>query len=566
MKLANDPAKEDYSLRYTPSTFRKWHPWQVWITAIGSLAAMAGYAISGSFALGFGFSNALGGFLMAGFIIFLTAVPLAYYIADRNIDIDLLTRGAGFGYLGSTVTSLVYASFTLIYLAFEGSIMAQAITALTGLDIRLSYVVVSVAIVPLVIYGMRFTAKFQAWTQPLWVLLLLIGIFAVLMAPGSIHAMTNLGPAAHSGKGPSGSLVLAGLFAVAAAQLSGAAQSGEQGDYLRFMPNRTPQNSRSWWAAVILGGPGMVFVFIFAFLAGLLLTAYALPRVGIASANVPVTMFDEAFSRLVGHNEIALVMACSLVILSQVKINIMNAYSGSLSWSNFFSRILHRHPGRVVWLLFQVGLGLVVMEAGIFSAIIQVLAVYSNVAIAWIACLVSDLVINKKLLKLSPPLVEFKRAHLYNFNPVGFGSMLVATAASFTAYFGVFGATAKEASAFIALILGLVLPPIVAYVTKGRYYIARSSELPEGESEHDCCRCEETFESHDMAVCPFYVGTICSLCCSTDGTCHDVCKTPAKDLVSVGSGGVPVITLADLKSTIADTKPVSHLYEEGAHS
>ncbi len=564
MKLANDPAKEDYSLRYTPSTFRKWHPWQVWITAIGSLAAMAGYAISGSFALGFGFSNALGGFLIAGFIIFLTAVPLAYYIADRNIDIDLLTRGAGFGYLGSTVTSLVYASFTLIYLAFEGSIMAQAITALTGLGIHLSYVVVSLAIVPLVVYGMRFTAKFQAWTQPLWVLLLLVGIISVLVAPGSIHAMTHLGPVTHGTKGPSGSLVLAGLFAVAAAQLSGAAQSGEQGDYLRFMPNRTAGNSRSWWAAVILGGPGMVFVFIFAFLAGLLLTAYALPRVGLASANVPVTMFDEAFSRLVGHNEIALVMAGALVILSQLKINIMNAYSGSLSWSNFFSRILHRHPGRVIWLIFQVGLGLVVMEAGIFSAIIQVLAVYSNVAIAWIACLVSDLVINKKLLKLSPPLIEFKRAHLYNFNPVGFGSMIVAAAASFTAYFGVFGPTVKEASAFIALILGLVLPPIVAAITKGRYYIARSSELPNGDNDHDCCRCDETFESLDMAVCPFHGGTICSLCCSTDGTCHDVCKTPAKDLVSVGSG-IPVITLTDLKSTIVVNKQVSHLYGEETH-
>ncbi len=565
MKLANDPAKEDYSLRYTPTAFRKWHPWQVWITAIGSLAAMAGYAISGSFALGFGFSNALGGFLVAGFIIFLTAVPLAYYIADRNIDIDLLTRGAGFGYLGSTVTSLVYASFTLIYLAFEGSIMAQAITALTGLEIHLSYVVVSVAIVPLVVYGMRFTAKFQAWTQPLWVLLLLIGVVSVLLAPGSVHAMTHLGPATRGAKGPSGSLVLAGLFAVAAAQLSGAAQSGEQGDYLRFMPNRTSENSRSWWAAVILGGPGMVFILIFAFLAGLLLTAYALPRVGLASANVPVTMFDEAFSRLVGHNEIALVMAGALVILSQLKINIMNAYSGSLSWSNFFSRILHRHPGRVIWLIFQVALGLVVMEAGIFSAIIQVLAVYSNVAIAWIACLVSDLVINKKLLKLSPPLIEFKRAHLYNFNPVGFGSMLVAAAASFTAYFGVFGSTAKEGSAFIALILGLILPPIVAAITKGRYYIARSSELPNGDSEYDCCRCEETFESLDMAVCPFHVGTICSLCCSTDGTCHDVCKTSTKDSVSVGPG-IPVITLTDLKSTVVVNKQLSHLYGEEAHA
>ncbi len=48
-------------------------------------------------------------------------------------------------------------------------------------------------------------------------------------------------------------------------------------------------------------------------------------------------MFDQAFSRVFGHGELALVLAVALVILSQLKINIMNAYSGSLSWSNFFS-------------------------------------------------------------------------------------------------------------------------------------------------------------------------------------------------------------------------------------
>lgn len=242
MRLADDPAKEDYSLRYTPSAFRQWKPWQVWITAIGSLAAMAGYSLAGSFALGYGVSNAIIGYVVAAVIVILTAVPIAYAIADKNIDIDLLTRGTGFGYFGSTITSLVYATFTLIFVAFEGSIMAQAVTALTHIPIRISYVIVSIAIIPLVIYGMRFTAKFQAWSQPAWVALLFTGIIAVLVAPGSIHGVTALHPPVKGGA----TLTVFGLFAVAAAQMSGAAQSGEQGDYLRFMPDRTPRT----------GGPG----------------------------------------------------------------------------------------------------------------------------------------------------------------------------------------------------------------------------------------------------------------------------------------------------------------------
>jgi purine-cytosine permease-like protein len=529
MRLADDPAKEDYSLRYAPSAFRRWRPWQVWITAIGSLAAMAGYAISGSFALGFGVSNAAVGFLIAAAIVFITALPLAYEIADKNIDIDLLTRGAGFGYLGSTLTSLIYATFTLIFVAFEGAIMAQAVTALTHLPLRWSYVLVSVAIIPLVIYGMTFTAKFQAWTQPLWVVLLLIGIVSVALAPGSFHALRHLGPGGHAG-----GLVPLALFAVAAAQLSSTAQVGEQGDYLRFMPDRTAENRRSWWAAVIFGGPGMVFIFVFAFLAGMLLTAYALPRVGAANADVPVTMFQLGFDRIFGHGEFSLILAVALVILSQLKINIMNAYSGSLSWSNFFSRLLHRHPGRVVWLFFQVGLGLVIMEAGVFSQIDKVLALYSNLAIAWVGCLVSDVVLNKRLLKLSPPMIEFKRAHLYNFNPVGFGSMLVSAGVSFTAYFGVFGPTLKALSSFLALGLSLILPPIVAWATRGRYYIARHSDLPADAAVLTCVKCQASYDRIDMATCPHHDGYICSLCCSVEGTCHDQCKKAGTGSVRLG--------------------------------
>ncbi|HWG02171.1 MAG TPA: hypothetical protein VG164_10055 [Trebonia sp.] len=553
MRLADDPAKEDYSLRYTPSEFRQWRPRQVWITAIGSLAAMAGYSLAGSFALGFGFPNALVGFLVSGAIIFVIGLPIAFYIADKNIDIDLLTRGAGFGYLGSTITSLVYATFTLIYLAFEGSIMAQAVTALTHVPLRVSYVIVSVAIIPLVIYGMRFTAKFQAWTQPLWMALLLTGIIAVLVAPGSIHDVARLHPS-----GGATGLTVIGLFAVAAAQLSGAAQCGEQGDYLRFMPDRTPRNRHGWWFSVVFGGSGFTFIFIFAFLAGLLLTGYALPRVGAANADQPVVMFDEAFARILGRGEPALVVAVILVILSQVKINIMNAYSGSLSWSNFFSRLLHRHPGRVVWLFLQVALGLAIMEAGLFAVMDKVLAVYSNLAIAWIGCIFSDLVINKKLLKLSPPLIEFRRAYLYNFNPVGFGSMLVATAVSFAAYFGAFGADAKALSAFISLGVAVVLPPVVAWATHGKYYIAREADLPADESKLLCVKCEGEFPRLDMAVCGFHNGAICSLCCSTDGGCHDDCKkagagqSEGRVLVNLGLPARPRQPALDMTVRLAE--------------
>ena len=65
---------------------------------------------------------------------------------------------------------------------------------------------------------------------------------------------------------------------------------------------------------------------------------------------------------------------------------------------------------------------------------------------------VADLVINKPL-GWSPPGIEFRRAHLYDINPVGVGAMAVASALSVTAYLGVFGPAAQAFSATIALCL-----------------------------------------------------------------------------------------------------------------
>ena len=171
--------------------------------------------------------------------------------------------------------------------------------------------------------------------------------------------------------------------------------------------------------------------------------------------------------------QLALAFTGAFVIISQIKINVTNAYAGSIAWSNFFSRLTHSHPGRVVWLVFNVTIALMLMELGIFKMLEHILGLYSIVAVAWVGALVADLVINKPL-GLSPPGIEFKRAHLYDINPVGVGAMLAATVAGIVAFFGVLGTTLQALSAFLALAVAFVMAPAIAYVTKGRFYIARA--------------------------------------------------------------------------------------------
>jgi purine-cytosine permease-like protein len=534
MRPADNPAMEDYSLRYTPSAFRSWSPWLVFLSCLVGLSAMAGYALDAAFVTEFGFGNSLLGFAVATAVTVPLTLAAAFAITRKHIDIDLLTRGSGFGYLGSTVTSLVYATYTLIFLAYEGAIMAQAVTALTTVDIHVSYVLVAVVMVPLTVYGMTFTARFQAWTWPLWVALIVLALVSAATSPHAARHMTHPHLA---GSAVAGVSVLA-VFAIAAANLSLAAQIGEQGDYLRLMPDPEPGRVWRWRLAVLMGGPGLSLFAVVIFFASTLLVGYvgSTPG-GPAAAAVPVDLFTVVYERFTNHT-VALVLAAALVLLSQMKINIMNTYSGSLSWSNFFSRILHRHPGRAVWVVLQVGLALLLMEVNIFTHIVTVLAWYANVGIAWIAAMASDLLINKRLLKLSPPRVEFKRAHLYNVNPVGFGSMVVGAAVSMLAYYGAFGASAAQLSSFIALGIALVLPPVLAAATRGRWYLARTSELPPGD-ELPCTVCGGTYDAEDMATCPHHGGTICSLCCSTEGSCKDACKPSAWRPVGPVAIGMP---------------------------
>src|ERR1700742_5323054 len=125
--------------------------------------------------------------------------------------------------------------------------------------------------------------------------------------------------------------------------------------------------------------------------------------------------------------------------------------------------------------------------------------------------------------------MEFKRAHLYDVNPVGVGAMTIATIVSISAFYGLFGLTAKALSPFVALLTAFIVAPTIAYLTNGKYYIARKPKRSWQNLEAiQCCICEHSFEPEDMAACPAYAGPICSLCCSLDARCHDLCKPHAR--------------------------------------
>ncbi|MFD3324289.1 hypothetical protein [Streptomyces sp. NPDC058701] len=192
-----------------------------------------------------------------------------------------------------------------------------------------------------------------------------------------------------------------------------------------------------------------------------------------------------------------------------------------LSWSNFSSRITHRHPGRV-WCVF-LGIALTPMERNMFALLGTLLGFHSTVGIAWIAAVATDLVINKRL-GLGPPSIEFERAYPHAVNPAGFGAILIASSVSTLAPFGLFGTCAGAVSTFIAAGLALLLCSLIAWMTRGTCDLARpnavggtsraegfgggpDAAVADTTATHACAACETAYGPPDTADCPVHAGT-----------------------------------------------------------
>jgi len=521
-----DQTLEDFALRYTADSGRSWSPFRVGNAALGAISFLACEAIGASITFAFGTANALAAIAAVSAVIFASSLPIATYAAKYGVDMDLLTRGAGFGYMGSTITSLIYACFTFILFSVEATIMSHALKLCLGIPLPVAHLISALTVLPIAAYGIRMISRLQLFTQPIWLVLQAAPLILLLRAP----AGTFSGWAGFAGIGAAApGLHLVPFGTACAILLSFMPQIGEQVDYLRFLPDRQRVPAWRWWSALLVSGPGWILIGGLKLGLGSCLAYLALSR-GMPenAASQPAELYLMTFQGLLGSKAAALAMTGLFVVVCQLKINVTNAYAGSIAWSNFFSRLTHSHPGRVVWLSFNVLLALLLMEAGVFRIIGVILGIYSNLAVAWVGALTADLLVNKTL-GWSPPGIEFRRAHLYDINPVGVGAMAASLIVSTAAFVGLLGVVAQSLAAIIGFAVAFAAAPLIAWGTGGRFYIARQADvLPGTAPKVECSICENHFERPDMSFCPAYGGAICSLCCTLEMRCHDSCKTQSR--------------------------------------
>lgn len=504
-RRAADDSLEDYAFRYVPRGFRRWSAVAVGGTALGSIAFLVDFAIGASIGLEHGTVNAMLGIVVASVTIFVIGLPIAYYAARYNVDVDLIARGSGFGYQGSIITTIIFAGFTCIFFALEGAIMAQGLYAATGIPLPVGYLISTVIVIPIVIYGMRALQRFQNWTTPLWLVLALVPmLWIVVIEPEMVEIFLDFDGAGGGG------VSVGAVVASAAVCFALTPQLAEQLDYLRFMPARTKENRHRWWGSTLLAGPGWVIISGIKQVLGVFLAVYVLARIdpdlGPRAAE-PVLQFLALYGALM-PDWLALVLALLLIVTAQVKINVTNGYSGSLAWLNAYSRITRRYPGRSVFVLIHLAGAYGLMMLDVFSLMYLVLSLYANVVMAWLVTVSVDIVVNKHLLGLSPKLPEFRRGMLWNWNPVGLVSVGLSSTLSLAVFAGILGDALQPFAVLVAIATAAVVTPLMALVTRGRFYLRRTSDgihAPmlddDGNPSSQQLRCHVTgylFERPDM--------------------------------------------------------------------
>lgn len=442
--------REDFARERVPLRWRRGSG-SVLMVLVGIITAFFFPTTGGTYLQTYGASATLIG-LVVGFIVITGLTLVTASAASREgLNSDLLTRGCGYGYMGSVLTALIYGSTFVIYAALEGQILASSIQQVWDLPIGVWYVVVGLMFIPLTWYGMSQLSWTMWATLPIYLVLVTIAILKALDINGGFP--TDFFTASPAGA-TVGALGIVGVMAGLAGTIG--LNPMEFSDYSRFI--HPDKFRRAAWPAIVLPYALMFFV---AFPLGIFFTLVT----GETNPGV-------YFVSLLG-----LGLGVTFAWITQVRINLTNVYSGSMAFANLFSRATGWTPSRVVWVSFVSLLSVGLMFVDILGNLLSFLEWNGMFLLSWVGTVVADLVIVKRLLKIGPATVEYEREKLYLVNPVGITALVSAVAVGSILLYVVDHPYLSSLAAYIAFATAVVVHVAMAVGTRGRFYLRPSATV-----------------------------------------------------------------------------------------
>lgn len=435
---------KDYSLEKVPRSQRNMGWLSITNITLGIATAIFYFQMGSVMALQFGALNAIISSIYAIIVAGILGTFISYLSAKSGMNVNLLSRGGGFGYIGASLTSFLYATNFIMYCAFEGLILVSAVhTFFPNLHEWALIIFFGFIVIPLNWFGIKQLDRIQKWSLPIFVIFLITAIVISFYTPSVFE-------------GPFWTYLPEGV------QVGGQAlllcigvQHGIMGltaliasDYARFLK---PKDIKLGSVAIgfvpqiicfgIMGGLGIWF--------GV--------RLGEPNPGVYIVM-------LLG------IGGALFTMLTQLRINITNIYSSSLSLSNFFENIFKFTPGRRFWVVVSGISAIVLMLGGIVDHLDTAMTFQGVFLLSWASILVTDALIVKKALKIGQRYYEDRQEYLYKWNPVGVVSLIISSGLGTFAALGYMGGFLQSTAAFFAAILAAILTVIIAVLTKGKYY------------------------------------------------------------------------------------------------
>lgn len=509
-------AREDYALRKVPPTWR-YRRASIILTLLGGATAGVFLAFPAQLAGEFGVYNVIIGIAYVLIIQTLLNFVFVKTASRTGLSSDLMSRGLALGFDGSAWTTLIYWVGWVTIFATEGQILASAVTAQYGIPDSVSKLIVGILFVPLVLYGLGFLANFQKWTLYLYVLGM-IGLIAKLLFTGP--SVGSLATFYGSHTLPVGGLGLLGVLAAYNGLLPNVVFG--HADVARLLANKeslTASGRRDvLWISLL---PYSFFAYVVFGLVGLYLWA------ATGGSTNPGTYFVGTIG----------IFGFLLIILTQVRINLINAYSGSLSLANFFSRV-HFTPGRPTWAVIMVVVGTAAMYLDILGNLGTVLTFEGIFLFAWIGVILADLVLVRGRHGYGPEsgqFIEYRRSMLPRWNHVGVIPLTISTVMGLIVAFGgengiLGGKVALDLSSWVALAVAALLTWVLGVRDRGRSYAIRPLiAWPRSDIVVECPLDNEVVSTDDLFPCPYHKSWICSEDCMSTRDCNEQCKSMGEE-------------------------------------
>lgn len=518
----SEVAQDDYALRRVPGTWR-WSSWGSLWAHSGISTAMAYPITAALLSVAFGAPS----MIIALIITTIYSAFGVYYTVKKSSEegatSDLMSRQT-FGFNGSAYQILIYGLIGTIYFSLEAHVMAAALSEMIPiLPYWLSAAIVCLAFIPFTFYGMVFLDKFQGitvWIYVLGIILAIVGLF------GGWSEQANSALAGSSWWNVNPNNVEMSWISVLGATGAFIGILGSIQILLVTETARFIKVSNRKKGALLFSLIGVIVPTLLTPLFGIYLLAATTgkmpdPGVSLVWLLGPFGLF--------------------LVIITQIRCNVINVYFGTNAMENFTSQIFKLNWKRTKFLIPFMVISYVILISPFLNYFGTIMTMLSVFLFNYVSVLFGDWLLVRKKYDI-PKWTEFRRGYLPKYNNIGFYSMWLPTIVGVVMASGKFGVEAQvlavPVTGFISFILPAIIVAMMSKETVLKQYFARIpvslSTVKNHDDEHQCSLCNNPYHLSDFVVCPFHNGNpICSNCCSSEKACNSICHTETSDIPNV---------------------------------